>query len=135
MVALIMAVAPRVDKPPTRRLVVVVDDDDGVREVYEDTLAQAGYEVVTFANGEDALAVLATRRPAVLVVDWRMPGLDGLEVVRRASLRHPRLPVLLVTGDARAAVAPARRADVRTVLGKPFDVEELVRAVATLATS
>lgn len=129
-----MAVDPRLDKPPARRrLIVVVDDDEGIREVCVDALGEAGYDVDAFARGEDALRALTTVAPAVLVVDWNMPGLDGIEVTRRARAHDPRLPVLMVTGDIRAATIAARGAGVDRLLDKPFRVEDLVDAVRALA--
>ena len=129
-----MAVDPRLDKAPARRhLIVVVDDDASIREVCVDVLGEAGYDVDAFARGEDALLALTTVAPAVLVVDWKMPGLDGAEVTRRARAHDPRLPVLMVTGNVREAAAAARGAGVDRLLDKPFRVEDLVNAVRALA--
>ena len=118
-----------------RRRVVVVDDDASIREVCEDALAEAGYDVVSFAGGEDALATLGRDGAAVFVVDWKMPGLDGMEVARRARALDPRLPVLMVTGSAHEARAVARASGIAVILDKPFRVEELVAAVDALATA
>ncbi len=129
-----MAGDPRLDKAPAQRhLIVVVDDDASIREVCVDALGEAGYDVDAFARGEDALLALTTVAPAVLVVDWKMPGLDGVEVTRRARAHDPRLPVLMVTGNVREAAAAARGAGVDRLLDKPFRVEDLVDAVRALA--
>jgi DNA-binding response OmpR family regulator len=129
-----MAADTRVDKtaggPP---LIVVVDDDEGVREVCVDGLRDAGYAVAAFARGDDALRAVARVAVAVLVVDWRMPGLDGAEVARRARALAPGLGVLMITGHPGEAAAPARSAGVDRLLTKPFDVAELVSAVTALA--
>ena len=123
------AVAP---KPP---LIVVVDDDDGVREVCAYGLRDAGYTVESFGRGDDALRAVARLAVAVLVVDWRMPGLDGAEVTRRARALMPGLGVLMITGNPGEAAAPARSAGVNRLLTKPFDVTELISAVAALAAA
>ena len=129
-----MAADTRVDKigggPP---LIVVVDDDAGVREVCVDGLRDAGYVVEGFARGDEALRAVARGRVAVLVVDWRMPELDGAEVTRRARALAPGLGVVMITGNPREAAAPARSAGVDVLLKKPFDMEALVSAVAALA--
>lgn len=129
-----MAADTRVDKtaggPP---LIVVVDDDEGVREVCVDSLREAGYAVAAFARGDDALRAVARVAVAVLVVDWRMPGLDGAEVARRARALSPGLGVLMITGNPSEAAAPARSAGVDRLITKPFDVADLVSAVTALA--
>ena len=114
-------------------IVVVVDDDEGVREVCADGLREAGYVVEAFARGDDALRAVARVTVAVLVVDWRMPELDGAEVTRRARALTPGLGVLMITGNPREAAEPARSAGVDRLLTKPFDVTELVSAVTALA--
>ena len=129
-----MAVDARLDK--TRgdsRLIVVVDDDPSILELCVDELLQAGYRVEGFGRGEDALSALACATAAVLVVDWKMPRLDGAEVARRARALDPRLPVLMITGNRAEAAAPASRAGVQVILDKPFRVEDLVAAVTALA--
>ena len=129
-----MAADTRLDKigggPP---LIVVVDDDEGVREVCVDGLRDGGYVVEGFARGDEALRAVARGRVAVLVVDWRMPELDGAEVTRRARALAPGLGVVMITGNPREAAAPARSAGVDVLLKKPFDMEALVSAVAALA--
>ena len=130
----IIAADTHVDKtgggPP---LIVVVDDDEGVREVCVDGLREAGYLVEDYARGDAALRAVARGAVAVLVVDWRMPGLDGAEVTRRARALTPGLRVLMITGNAHEAAEPARSAGVDVLLTKPFDVTELVSAVTALA--
>ena len=129
-----MAAHTHVDKTGGRPLlIVVVDDDEGVREVCADGLREAGYVVEAFARGDDALRAVARVTVAVLVVDWRMPGLDGAEVTRRARALTPELGVLMITGNPGEAAEPARSAGVDLVLTKPFDVTELVSAVTALA--
>lgn len=129
-----MAVGPRIDKAGARaRSIVVVDDDPSVREICAQALFDAGYCVAAFGGGEEALRALAAATADVLVVDWRMPGLDGAEVARRARVLDPRLPVLMITGNRLEAAAAADRAGVHRVLDKPFRIEDLVAAVTALA--
>lgn len=129
-----MAVDARLDKASAERSVIaVVDDDPSVRELCADALLEAGYRVDAYARGEEALHALASAAVAVLVVDWRMPGLDGAEVARRARALHPRLPVLMITGNRHDAAVAATRVGVRHILDKPFRVEDFVAAVHALA--
>ena len=83
------------------QLIVVADDDDDVRELIEFRLARAGYEVESGADGEEALDLIRSTRPALAVLDIMMPRLDGFEVTRRLR-RDPGLDgmqVLLLTAS------------------------------------
>ncbi len=62
---------------------LVVDDDDSIRETFEYHLKRAGYEVTTAESAEEALGLLAEVDPGVAITDVRMPGMDGLELLRR----------------------------------------------------
>jgi len=80
--------------------ILLVDDEALVREVIARQLADAGFEVLTAASGEVALALAATERLDAMVCDLSMPGMDGLAVIRAMQQRLPGLPTLLLTGFA-----------------------------------
>ncbi len=88
--------------PPT---VLVADDTDSVRSLFADLLAADGYRVLTACDGSAALEAAQRYRPDVLLLDVRMPGLDGVEVCRRikAAAETRLTPVILVTGAADSA--------------------------------
>src|SRR3546814_17382392 len=91
-----MAVQPVVTESNFNR-VFIVDDDDLFRESLGLNLAEEGYEVVDFANGESALEFMMSGEEAEAVLqDWRMPGLDGLAVLRRMRECRIPTPVLLL---------------------------------------
>jgi DNA-binding response OmpR family regulator/signal transduction histidine kinase len=87
--------------PPERLTVLVIDDSSTFREQLRETLEQTGYAVVTAATGEDGLRLAAERRPAAIIVDAVMPGIDGVTVIRKirldAALRGT--PCLLLTAS------------------------------------
>ena len=87
---------------PSPATVLVADDTESVRSLFSQLLAFDGYEVILASDGEEALAMAQRHRPDVLLLDVRMPGLDGVEVCRRVkSAPETRLtPVILVTGIA-----------------------------------
>jgi len=124
---------PEPDTSARGHSVALVEDDSGVREVCEDALLEAGFHVEAFRVGEDALRALAVTSPGVLVVDWKMPGLDGAQLARRARALDPGLPILMITGSRWEIEEAARCAGVRRVLYKPFLMEDLVAAVTALA--
>jgi len=81
---------------PEARL-LVVDDDADIVELLAASLRFSGFEVTTARNGHEALAVAASTRPDLIVLDVMMPGLDGLTVVRRLRESGNRVPVVLLT--------------------------------------
>ena len=80
--------------------VLIVDDDPGQRSLLDSFLASQGFVTVPVASGEQALELLRTGDFSMMISDVRMPGLTGLETLRRARQEHPILPVLLVTANA-----------------------------------
>jgi DNA-binding NtrC family response regulator len=111
--------------------ILVVDDEARMAEVVAQALRRAGHECETCANGEAALAALDERGADVVVTDWKMPGMDGVELLRRLHARRPDLPVILLTahGTVPAAVA-AMREGAFDYVSKPFDNDELRALVA-----
>ena len=106
--------------------ILVVDDDPGQRRLLTGYLEQQGYTVLAAATGADALGILDSHPVAMMISDVRMPGMSGLELLRRAREQHPALPVLLVTAfaDIRNAVE-AMRDGALNYLEKPIDLDEL----------
>ena len=94
--------------------VLIVDDDPGQRSLLDSFLKSQGFATVVVSYGEEALAALRAQDIAMMISDVRMPGISGLETLRRARQEHAVLPVLLVTAyaDIRDAVVAMR--DVRS---------------------
>ena len=106
--------------------VLVVDDEARMASVVSAALERGGWECEACADGEAALAALDARGADAIVTDWKMPGMDGLELLRRLHALRPALPVILLTahGDVRTAVA-AMREGAFDFVTKPFDNDEL----------
>jgi DNA-binding NtrC family response regulator len=106
--------------------VVVVDDEPKMAEAIASALERSGHECAIFTRGREALDEVLARGADVVVTDWRMEGLDGLELLRRIHQARPGTPVILVTafGDVPSAVA-AMRAGAFDYVTKPFDNDEL----------
>ena len=116
---------------PLRGLsVLVVDDDVAHREALAESLASAGAEVVQAGDGREGLSRIGLLAPDVVVVDLRMPGIDGLEMAARLREKRVPVPIVLTTayGDA-ASLARAIELGVDGFVAKPVDVEALVRTV------
>jgi len=108
----------------------VLDDDPSMRWVLEKALQKAGIGVRGFAAPADLLPELEDRRPDVVISDIRMPGMDGIELLRRIHALDPRLPVIIITAhsDLDSAVK-AYNEGAFEYLPKPFDVQEAVELV------
>ena len=89
---------PAMVQEPQQARVVIVDDDDLFRESLGLNLAEEGYDVVDFPNGESVLAYFDEGNPAdAVLLDWRMPGLDGLGVLRRLRETRVETPIVFLT--------------------------------------
>src|SRR5437773_9260170 len=82
---------------PKAPRILIVDDDPGQRSLLDSFLKSQGFETKPVSSGEDALAVLRAEDISMMISDVRMPGISGIETLRRARQRHTLLPVLLVT--------------------------------------
>ena len=106
--------------------VLVIDDDPGIRDYLEAAVSRQGYEVSSAATGEDALAKLHESRPDVITLDVVLPGMDGLETLRRLKQRLPDVPVVMLSGHGQArTIVDAMSVGASDFLRKPFEVEEL----------
>ncbi|CAN7709387.1 ATP-binding protein [Pseudorhodoferax sp. LjRoot39] len=115
------------------RCILVVDDERALVELTEETLAELGYEPVGYTSAEQALAAFAAapERFDAVLSDETLPGLSGSALARRLRTQRPGLPVLLMSGQADAALAQrARLAGVHAVLPKPVARHALATALA-----
>jgi two-component system response regulator (stage 0 sporulation protein F) len=123
------------DAEPLRRTslarILVIDDDAAIIGMLSEYLTQNGYEMLSALNGGDGLMLLEIEPPDLVLLDIRMPGLGGLEVLRRIRMVRPDLPVIIISGlgDADAARQTLRRGAV-DYLPKPFDLDHVLRAIA-----
>ena len=115
----------------TGELIFVVDDDDAVRASLRAMLETAGYRTTLFDSGIAFLELPDTGLGACVVLDVKMPGLDGLEVQRHLADRGAVLPVIVVTGHGDIAMAvQAMRAGAADFLEKPVSRDRLLTSVA-----
>lgn len=105
----------------------IIDDDRSIRWVLEKALTQAGLDIASFASADDALDELYNRQPDVIISDIRMPGMDGLTLLKKIHDQYPQLPVIITTAhsDLDSAVS-SYKSGAFEYLPKPFDVDEVV---------
>ncbi|MBK1717444.1 nitrogen regulation protein NR(I) [Thiocystis violacea] len=109
----------------------VIDDDRSIRWVLDRALRKAEMHVTCFSNGVGVMDALHREQPDVILTDIRMPGIDGLELLRQVSDRYPGLPVIIMTAhsDLDSAVS-AFHGGAFEYLPKPFDLDEAVSQVS-----
>jgi CheY-like chemotaxis protein len=109
--------------------ILIVDDDDAVRQIAADMLRELRYEVVEAGSAGAAFDALQSQNNIdLLLLDFAMPGMSGAEVARRVRMRHPKLPILFVTGYAdRALLSGISEAQ---TIGKPFGSHDLAEKIA-----
>lgn len=79
----------------SKKRILVVDDEEGIQLLYREEFEDEGYEVISAYNGDDALIIFLEQPPDLVILDINMPGMNGIEVLRRMKETHPHLPVIL----------------------------------------
>ncbi len=75
--------------------ILVVDDEEPIRLLYQEELREAGYEVEVAADGKQALRAVEHQRPDLMTIDIKMPGMDGIELLRKVRTMHRDLPIII----------------------------------------
>jgi len=111
--------------------ILIVDDEAQVREVLIEFLAGEGYTVEGFASGSDALDAVTREPPDLVLLDIHMPGVDGVEILRRIRALDDKIAVIMVTANEDVAIArETLKLGAVDYVAKPFDFTYLERAVA-----
>jgi FixJ family two-component response regulator len=115
------------------RHVYFVDDEQIVRQVIAETLEQCSFHVSCFAGAADCLEQLGSQECDLLITDLRMPEMDGIELLRRAKLLIPWVPVLIVTGCGDIpTVVECMKAGAVDVIEKPLDKKDFLQRVKSI---
>ena len=115
--------------------ILIVDDEDELVSALEERLYLRGFQAKGVTTGEEALAYLADEQCDVVLLDVKMPGLSGLEVIKRIKEKTPSPQVILLTGRATLEqAAMAIRIGALDLLEKPADLDTLVEKIELAAT-
>jgi CheY-like chemotaxis protein len=112
----------------TNDTVLVVDDDTSILDTVTAILSGEGYDVVSAASGEEALAAVARKQPVVILLDMRMPVMDGWAVARALRSQGLSVPIVVMTA-AESAKRWADEVGAEGYLAKPFGLDELLNIV------
>lgn len=123
------AAQPRTGGDGQHDTVLVVDDDTSILDTVTSILTGEGYDVVSAATGEEALAAVARKQPLLILLDMRMPVMDGWAVARALRKQGSNVPIVVMTA-AESAKRWADEVGAEGYLAKPFGLDDLLAAVA-----
>jgi DNA-binding response OmpR family regulator len=111
----------------------VIDDDPAVRAFLTEFLEQQAFEVRTAQDGMQALTIFRAEPFDLIIVDFQMPGMSGLEVAAEVRQTHPHIPIALITGTANTLnIDSVTRAGITRLFQKPFDLEVVTNWIRSL---
>jgi FixJ family two-component response regulator len=115
---------------PTRRQIAVIDDDESFRVALVESLSSFGYEAAGFSSAEGYILTPRDRSFDCLVTDIHMPGMSGLDLVKRLAAQGATTPIILVTARSDINLqAKALAAGVVRLLIKPFEIKDLIECI------
>lgn len=112
-------------------VVLVVEDDSAIRDVMREELESQGLRVLGASSGEESLMILETRAVDVVIMDLRMPGMNGVETSIAIKHRFPNLPIILCTVCDESHVRKFIGREIQSYLPKPFTLDQLNTTVQT----
>ena len=114
-----------------KETLLLVDDEIGILRVLGISLADRGYRVLKAQNGEEALRVFGEEKPAIVLTDIKMPGMDGLEVLSRVHKEFPALPVVIISGHGTIQTAvEATRLGAYDFIEKPLSIDKVLLTIS-----
>ena len=115
-----------------RKRIIVVEDSASIREIVVFSLKNSGFDVVCASNGVEAISLFDGRKMDLLLTDYHMPEMNGLELIRwvRGIKQYKRLPiVVLTTENQKSVILKAKEAGATGWLNKPFSLEKLTQVI------
>jgi len=108
--------------------VLVIDDEQGIRDLFIQALGEDDYEVLTVESGEQGLDIIKNEKPHITFLDLKLPGIDGLEVLKRISDLESKPIVIMITGHGTIAKA-AKTMDLGAYdyIVKPFQIDDIIK--------
>jgi DNA-binding response OmpR family regulator len=116
-----------------KKIVMVVDDEPPINKVVEDILGPEGYKVVSAVTGQEALGKLKRIKPALILIDFFMPGMSGMELCEKIraddKLKSLKIAFLTAATFSQKGSNDLKRMNVKDYIKKPFDYQELIKRI------
>ncbi|MCK1994560.1 response regulator [Peribacillus muralis] len=110
--------------------ILIVDDQFGIRILLNEVLHKEGYDTFQAANGIQALEVLNNHSPDLVLLDMKIPGMDGIEILKRMKMVDPDIRVIIMTAYGELdMIQEAKDLGAMTHFAKPFDIDDIRKAV------
>ena len=114
--------------------ILIVDDDPNILDTAKDILEDAGYQVATAGTGAAAMEQLALTEAEVAIFDFNLPDTTGIELALKAKVLHPKMAIILMTGEGHVDPGPAKNA-VDFILTKPVNPAQLIDLLLQIVDS
>jgi len=120
---------------PAKNKILVVDDEEALRTVLAAELEGEGYQVTTAADGQEAINILGPSIFDLILLDIKMPNVDGFEVLKFVKERHPATKIIMLTGfaDLKNAIE-SKKLGAEDFVSKPYDLVDLLTTVERVLT-
>jgi DNA-binding NtrC family response regulator len=120
---------------PAKNRVLVVDDEEALRIVLSAELEGEGYQIASAADGQEAINILATKEFDLILLDIKMPNVDGFEVLKYVKEHCPKTKVVMLTGfaDLKNAIE-SKKLGAEDFVSKPYDLVDLLTTVERVLT-
>lgn len=121
---------------PAKNRILVVDDEDALRTVLTGELEGEGYQVRSAADGQEAITILTSAEFDLILLDIKMPNVDGFEVLKFVKEKHPSTKVIMLTGfaDLKNAIE-SKKLGAEDFVSKPYDLVDLLTTVERVLTT
>lgn len=113
------------------KTILIAEDEEILRELLAELLQSYNYTVLTSANGDELLEILKIRKPDLLIIDGKMPEMDGIECIQKIAAANYNVPIILATGSSTESVN-TDTIHINRVIKKPYNFEELLSLVREL---
>lgn len=118
------------------KTILIVDDQYGIRVLLDEVFRKEGYQTYQASNGKQAIALAEERKPDLVILDMKIPGMDGLEILRRIKTLNKKIQVIMITAYGELdLIQEAMQLGALTHFTKPFDIDELRIRVDSYLTS
>ncbi|ANY73522.1 response regulator [Paenibacillus ihbetae] len=115
---------------PSKHKVLIVDDQNGIRILLVEVFSSEGYETFQAANGKAALEIVKLHEPDLVLLDMKIPGMDGLEILKHIKQMNPDIKVIMMTAYGELdMIKEATDLGALMHFTKPFDIDEMRQAV------